>query len=57
MMIDPDDIKAQKRFERILYTINSMSEDKMLHLCFDASDEEFEQEMEKLKSTDYGKTD
>ena len=50
MMIDPDDIKARKRFERIIYTTDSMTEDKMLYLCFDASDEEFEAEMEKLKN-------
>ena len=50
MMIDPDDIKAQKRFNRIIQTTDSMTEDKMLYLCFDASDEEFEAEMEKLKN-------
>ena len=42
--------KSEERFLKIINSVNSMSEEKMEHLCFEASDEEFEKEIEKLKN-------
>lgn len=41
--------KGERRFRRIIETVGQMSEDKMIYLCFYASDEDFDEEMNKLK--------
>lgn len=39
--------KSSQRFQAIIRCADQMSEDRLIHLCFHASDEEFAEEMER----------
>ena len=39
--------KSSQRFQAIIRCASEMSEDRLIHLCFHASDDEFAKEMEK----------